>query len=98
MIKIIDKKCKGKTGRLLLLTKEHNGIVVCANPDKIKAKAHNYGIVGIDAVSYVEYIEFLKGYGNALLASGRLIFIDEIDEFLKHCDIDIKGYTLSEDD
>ena len=97
MIKIIDKKATGKTGRLLLLAKERNGVIVCNNPDRIRAKAHNYGIVGVDIVGYGEYINFISGYGNELLV-GRPIFIDEIDMFLRELDIEIAGYSLSEDD
>ena len=97
MIKVIDKKATGKTGRLLLLAKEQNGVVVCNNPDKIRAKAHNYGIVGVDIVSYEEYIDFLDGYGNNIL-TGRPIFIDELDSLLRQLDINIKGYSISEDE
>lgn len=32
MYRIIDGRASGKTSRLLLLAKENNGIVVCANP------------------------------------------------------------------
>lgn len=39
MYRIIDKKCSGKTSRLLLLAKENNGIVVCKDPQKMRDKA-----------------------------------------------------------
>ena len=81
----------------MLLAKERNGVIVCNNPDRIIAKAHNYGIVGVDIVGYGEYIDFINGYGNSLLV-GRPIFIDEIDIFLKQLNEDITGYSLSEDD
>jgi hypothetical protein len=97
MIKVIDKKATGKTGRLLLLAKEQNGVVVCNNPDKIRAKAHNYGIVGVDIVSYEEYIDFLDDCGNDILVN-RPIFIDELDNLLRQLDINIKGYSISEDE
>ena len=97
MIKVIDKKATGKTGRLLLLAKERNGVIICSNPDKIRAKAHNYGIVGVDIVSYDDYYNFIYGDDNELLEN-RPIFIDEIDVFLRELDIDIAGYSLSEDD
>ena len=97
MIKVIDKRSTGKTGRILLLAKERNGVVVCNNPDRIRAKAHNYGIVGVDIVSYKEYYDFINGYENELLVN-RPIFIDELDMFLRELDIDIAGYSLSEDD
>lgn len=97
MIKVIDKKATGKTGRLLLLAKEQNGVVICGNPDKIRAKAHNYGIVGVDIISYEEYIDFLDGCGNDILVN-RPIFVDELDSLLRQLDINIKGYSISEDE
>jgi hypothetical protein len=96
MYRIIDKKCSGKTSRLLLLAKENNGVVVCANPDKMRNKAYAYGLTGIDFVNYIEYCDFLNGYGNETLV-GKPIFIDELDKFLGIYDTEIKGYTISED-
>lgn len=90
MYRIIDSKSTGKTGRLLLLAKEKDGIVVCANPVKLRDKAYRYGIVGVDFISYQQYIsnEFV---------STKPIFIDEMDKFLEIYDPRINGYTISED-
>lgn len=97
MYRIIDKKCSGKTSRLLLLAKENNGVVVCANPDKMRDKAYAYGLTGIDFITYSAYCEFLSGYGNETLV-GKPIFIDELDKFLYIYDTEIKGYTISNED
>ena len=97
MYRIIDKKCSGKTSRLLLLAKENNGVVVCSNPDKMRKKAYVYGLTGIDFVTYAAYCEFLSGYGNEALV-GKPIYIDELDKFLNIYDTEIQGYTISEDD
>lgn len=91
MYRIIDKKDCGKTGRLMLLAKENNGTLVCKNPKSMEAKAHNYGIFGINIVSYQE---FLTNKNNHYWK----VYIDEIDKFLNfafedYCIID--GYTLS---
>ena len=96
MYRIIDKKCSGKTSRLLLLAKENKGVVVCANPEKMREKSYAYGLTGIDFITYTAYCEFLNGYGNADLI-GKPIFIDELDKFLYIYDTEIKGYTISED-
>lgn len=56
MIKIIDTRGSGKTSRLLLLAKENNGIIVCGNPYALKEKARNYGIDGIDFISYGDFL------------------------------------------
>lgn len=90
MYRVIDKRGSGKTSRLMLLAKEHNGIFVCSNPLAMKEKALSYGLVGFDIMSYEEYY-----YGEK---ENKPIFIDELDLYLKYCDKNIKGYTLSEDD
>jgi hypothetical protein len=89
MIKIIDSKSTGKTGRLMLLAKESNGIIVCANPKHYEQKALNYGLVGIDFISYEGYIVNREHYKT------RVVFIDEISEFLNCLGYNIKGYTES---
>jgi hypothetical protein len=60
MYRIVDKKCSGKTARLLLLAKENNGIVVCAYPEWLKKKAYKYGLTGIDFISYNEFINGIE--------------------------------------
>ena len=89
MYQIIDYKNTGKTSRLLLLAKEHNGLIVCANPERLREKALFFGIVGIDFVSYEEY------FHNDF--STRMIFIDDISAFLNHFDINIKGFTATKE-
>jgi hypothetical protein len=96
MYRIIDKKCSGKTSRLLLLAKENNGIVVCKSPESMREKAYQYGITGIDFVSYYEYTDYLGGYGNSTFTN-KPIFIDEVELFLQMFDNNIQGYTISED-
>ena len=60
MIKIIDKRGTGKTSRLMLLAKEQEGIIVCSDPDIYQKKAWNYGLTGIDFISYHTYIRNLR--------------------------------------
>ena len=60
MYRIIDGRGSGKTSRLLLLAKEHDGIVVCANPNSMREKAHRYGLTGIEFMSYIEFIDNIK--------------------------------------
>ena len=93
MYRIIDERGTGKTGRLLLLAKENNGIIVCANPDRMRERAHLHGLTGIDFLSYTDYSEFLCGYNYSL--EERKIFIDELDIFLSSICTNIDGYTLS---
>ena len=52
MYRIIDKKASGKTRKLMEIAKENKAIFVCSNPRAMEAKAHAYGIVGIDFIDY----------------------------------------------
>ena len=97
MYRIIDKKCSGKTSRLLLLAKENNGIVVCKNPEKMREKAHAYGLTGIEFVSYRDFdYDVSEAYASGSNYN-QPVFIDELDEYLKHLQFNIQGYTVSED-
>lgn len=92
MYRIIDGRGTGKTSRLMLLAKENNGIIVCANPAIMREKAFVYGITGIDFISYEKYL-----YGEEKNYDiTRPIFIDELDQMLKIFDSQIAGYSLSE--
>ena len=91
MYRIIDNRSTGKTSRLLLLAKESNGIVVCANPSVMREKAYSYGIVGVDFLSYEQYA-YTDNYDIT-----KPIFIDELELFLKKFDYNISGYTISKE-
>ena len=60
MYRIIDGRGSGKTSRLMLLAKENNAALVCSNPRAMEAKAHAYGIVGIDFMSYEDAIDHMR--------------------------------------
>ena len=95
MIRIIDKRATGKTSRLMLLAKETGAIIVCSNPEIYKTKAERYGIIGIDFVSYRDYLyELEKRAGSKY--RGREVLIDELEMFLNAIDNKIVGYTMSE--
>ena len=89
MYRIIDERSTGKTSRLLLLAKENNGIIVCFDPNRMRQKALNYGITGVDFLSYEEYA-YTNNYDI-----NKPIYIDELDLFLKKFDYSINGYTIS---
>ena len=97
MYRIIDKKCSGKTSRLLLLAKEHDGIVVCKNPESMREKAYVYGLTGIDFVSYQEFDRDVSESYESGNTYSKPVFIDELDNYLKHLQFNIQGYTISED-
>ena len=97
MKKIIDKRGTGKTSRLFLLAKENDGVIICNNPANMRMKAYNYGITGIDFVSYADYFYNTSGKVEEFI-NGRKIYIDELSQFLKFYDEQIVGYTEVEDD
>lgn len=88
MYRIIDGRGTGKTSRLMLLAKENNGIIVCKDPLVMREKAYQYGITGIDFISYRDFIH---------KHPTQPVYIDEIDLFLQTLNINIDGYTISEE-
>lgn len=97
MYRIIDKRCSGKTSRLLLLAKENNGIVVCRNPERMREKAYGYGLTGIDFVSYEDFDYDVSNSHSSGQGYGKPVYIDELDAYLRYLNYDIQGYTISED-
>lgn len=91
MYRIIDGRGTGKTSRLMLLAKENNGVIVCANPQKMREKAEVYGIIGLEFISYKEFMEQPSDpFTN--------YYIDELEGYVKTLTQDrLQGYTLSEE-
>lgn len=91
--RIIDNRSSGKTSRLMLLAKETNSAIICSNPYAMRQKALAYGIVGIDFISYQDFLD--GNYENPN------VMIDEIETFIANylCDgHKLTGYTLSTED
>ena len=94
MYRIIEGRGTGKTSRLMLLAKETNGTIICSNPKAMEAKAQGYGIVGINFMSYSDFLntadEFIGNY-----------YIDEAESFIQYyiwynnIHGNFNGYTLS---
>lgn len=89
MIKIIGDSSTGKTGRLFLLAKENNGIIICKNSENMRIKAYSYGLTGIDFINYEAYIENMK----RAEPNNRPVYIDDMSEFLRAYNKNIVGYT-----
>lgn len=79
MIKIIDAQGSGKTKKLMNIAKENNAIFVCANPKAMEQKAHAYGIIGLNFISYHDLI---KEYYHKSLEEQNFV-IDEIECFIE---------------
>ena len=52
MFIISGGKGTGKTKALLERASAENGIVVCKDPEAMRERAHRYGIVGLEIISY----------------------------------------------
>lgn len=91
MYRIIDKRGTGKTSRLMLLAKEENAIIAYSNPSAMRIKAEGYGIVGINFISYYDYV-------NGNYQKGSMVFVDELDCFVRSLGHNLSGYTLSNED
>ena len=83
MFIISGEKGTGKTKALLEKAQSEGGIVVCRDPEKMRERAHRYGIVGLDIV----------GYGD-LYVAGKPVYIHDINKFIEHNIPEAKGYTL----
>jgi hypothetical protein len=96
MYRIIDGRATGKTSRLLLLAKENDAIIICMNPEDMKRKAYEYGITGLEFVSYTEAVQ-----GNYLRKMYQNLLIDELELFVQYVlrgTNKLIGYTLSNED
>lgn len=91
MIKIIDKQGTGKTKKLLELAQDNNGVIICDSPNKMRERAFDYGITGIDYVTYEDY--WFNTIETEEFIAGRKVYIDKVSNFLAAYDADINGYT-----
>lgn len=72
----------GKTRLLLEQASASGGTVVCASPDVMRARAHKYGITGLNIISY-----------NELGMSETPVYIHDINKFLSSSFGNVKGYS-----
>mgnify|MGYP003420840818 FL=1 len=94
MYRIINSKASGKTRQLMEIAKENKAIFVCSNPRAMEAKAHAYGIVGIE---FIDYFTFLDDKGK----EPANYVVDEIEMLLHYMfgmNRNLTGYTLTNGD
>ena len=77
MYRIINNKASGKTRQLMEIAKDTNAVFVCNNPRAMEAKAHAYGLVGIE---FIDYYAFLDHVGTDITN----YVIDEIEVFFEY--------------
>ena len=88
MYQIIDNRASGKTSRLMLLAQENEGVFVCKDPIIMLQKAEKYGFYNFLIISYKDYLEHNYPYG-------KMVFIDELDCFVKSLGNNLSGYSIS---
>ena len=94
MYRIIDNKSSGKTHQLMEIAKANNAVFVCNNPRAMEAKAHAYGIVGIE---FIDYFTFLDDKDK----EPANYVVDEIEMLLHYMfgmNRNLTGYTLTNGD
>lgn len=91
MERIIKGRGTGKTYELMLKAKEAGAAIACMNPRAMQEKAYNYGITGLDFISYSEL--FVDS------SSQESVMIDEMEIFVRnYIDCPLLGYTLTNED
>lgn len=98
MIRIIDGRSTGKTGRLMLLAKENNALFVCGDPHCMEQKAKTYGIKGIEFISYHDFLDVNKWRGYD--TKNCPVIIDELETMIKYQNpyLNLTGYSISIED
>lgn len=88
MIRIIGTRGIGKTRKLLQEAQEKNATVVCSNVKRYAEKAHAYGIVGLNFVTYEEY---LSSFDN----DDVLYMVDDVEELLRYLPGTVIGFSCN---
>lgn len=92
---IVDKFFIGesstqKTRKMLEAAKSSGAIVVCKNPLAMRRKADNYGVFGVEFVSYEDM--------NMDVIDCDKVAIDEIGEFFKRrFGVELDSFTMTVD-
>lgn len=82
MIIISGGRGIGKTKMLLEQASASGATVVCSDPDALRARAHRYGITGLDFISYSDFS-----------SSEKPVYIHDVNKFLTECFGNVKCYT-----
>lgn len=80
MEKVIGGQGTGKTKELIEIAHSQNAVIVCETPDRMVEKIHGYGFVGIECISYADYIAIGADKENA--QPNKKYVVDDIESFL----------------
>lgn len=93
MEKIIGGQGTGKTKELIAIANAQNAVIVCETPDRMVEKIHGYGYVGIECISYEDYIAIGADKANA--QPGKKYVVDDIEGFLYHISKGTIAFSVS---
>lgn len=78
----------GKTRALLERVKSEDAILVCENTMQMRERAYQYGIVGLNLITYEEYCQC----GSEEL--DKPVYIHDVNKLLKRINNQTKGYSV----
>jgi hypothetical protein len=77
----------GKTKMLLEQAEDTGGVIVCRDPDTMRARAHKYGITGLEIISYEDL------YNSKAASEEKPVYIHDINKFITYNFPEVRGYT-----
>lgn len=93
MERIIGGQGTGKTKELIKIAYQQNAVIVCETPARLAEKMHAYGYVGIECISYEEYLAQGLNKENALY--GKKYVVDDIEALLYFISKDTIAFSIS---
>jgi hypothetical protein len=76
----------GKTRTLLERVKSENAIIVCEDTIEMRERAYNYGITGLNIMSYKEF--------DTLEKVEEPVYIHDINKYISYGNRNVKGYSV----
>ena len=81
----------GKTKLLLQHAADNGATIACADPVAMRERAHSYGIVGLNIISYEDIASFKIAYPDKVDS----LYIHDINKFLETNFSWVSGYSLN---
>ena len=78
----------GKTRALLERVKSEDAILVCEDTMHMRERAYQYGIVGLNLITYEEYCQCSSDELD------KPVYIHDINKLLKRINNQTKGYSV----
>lgn len=76
----------GKTRTLLERVKSENAIIVCEDTIEMRERAYNYGITGLNIMSYKEF--------DTLEKVEEPVYIHDVNKYISYGHRNVKGYSV----